>query len=318
MPGGKPPKAPDGTGWQPPASASLILCTRNGGQRLQACLQAIDAILPDPGFEVILVDNGSDDAATIATIGTFAGSTRHPCRLVSEPAPGNGAGRNAGIAVARGDILIFIDDDCYPAPDLVQQWLRVFQRPGIGYGTGRVLPHGDHNRLPGFFRDDPDERVIDAGRFVLSGFMQGSNMAFSRACLERGGAFDPRFGSGVLYAGEDWEIAVRASYAGFAGGYFPGPTVAHDHGRTADEASKRMEYYCFGAGAAYAKILTDHHRPDTLVRYLLKLAQLQPEYRRPFFNGFRHFLQRHWRNDTAPIPTGSARGSLSIGKPQSP
>jgi glycosyltransferase involved in cell wall biosynthesis len=313
MPGVKPRKAPDGAVWQAPGSASLILCTRNGGQRLQNCLQAIEAMEPVPSFEVIIVDNGSDDAESIASMRAFAETSRHSARLVTEPAPGNGAGRNAGITASRGELLVFIDDDCYPAPDLVRKWLDVFQRPGLGYGTGRVLPHGSHNRLPGFFRDDPQERVIEAGRFVLSGFMQGSNMAFSRACVERGGAFDPRFGSGVLYAGEDWEIAVRASYAGFTGGYFPGPTVSHDHGRTAEEAAARMDYYCFGTGAGYAKIMTDHWRLDTPARFLLKLRQMPQSMRKPMWAGFRHYLKTSWRKDSDPVAMRSGRGSTPVG-----
>jgi glycosyltransferase involved in cell wall biosynthesis len=313
MPDIKPRKAPESAVRQGPISASLIVCTRNGGHWLQNCLQAIEAMEPVPSFEVIIVDNGSDDAGSIASMRAFAETSRHSARLVTEPAPGNGAGRNAGITASRGELLIFIDDDCYPAPDLARQWLDVFQRPGLGYGTGRVLPHGSHNRVPGFFRDNPQERVIEAGRFLLPGFMQGSNMAFTRACLERGGGFDPRFGSGVLYAGEDWEIAVRASYAGFSGGYFPGPTVSHDHGRTAKEAEARIDYYCFGAGAGYAKIMTDHWRLDTPVRFLRELSRMRATMRNPMFAGFWHFLLNSWWRDSGPVAKSSGRGSTPVG-----
>jgi len=79
-------------------------------------------------------------------------------------------------------------------------------------------------------------------------------MAFRASCLADAGPFDPQFGAGAEFAGEEWEVVLRASKKGWGGGYFPGPTVLHDHGRAPgmDEA-RHMRSYDYGAGAVYAK-----------------------------------------------------------------
>ena len=108
-------------------------------------------------------------------------------------------------------------------------------------------------------------------------------MAFRRQCLTDAGMFDDRFGAGTPFAGEEWEVAVRASYAGWTGGYFPEPTVAHDHGRFDNEAFVRGHYYDIGAGAVYAKHLLTAHAPATVVeiardirRQIRKRAAVSP------------------------------------------
>lgn len=204
-----------------------------------------------------------------------------------------GADRNAGIRQARGDLLIFIDDDCYVAPDLVDDWLHVFATNDVGYGTGRVLPYGPENAIGGFFRDSPVERRMPGGSYVPPGFMQGSNMAFSRACLQASGLFDPLFGSGVRYAAEDWDIALRASFAGHAGGYFPTPTVSHDHQRSEREARARMGFYYFGFGAVFAKHSLGPKRATILNKFWRYAVRHSRSHRMSFVGGFLDYLARH-------------------------
>lgn len=90
-------------------------------------------------------------------------------------------------------------------------------------------------------------------------------MAFRRECLASAGEFDERFGAGTPFAGEEWEVSVRASFLGWKGGYFPGPKVSHDHRRDRSEARRRRIYYLFGAGGVYAKSIARYRGRNRLV-----------------------------------------------------
>jgi GT2 family glycosyltransferase len=130
----------------------------------------------------------------------------------------------------------------------------IFTAENIGFGSGIIRRYSLEQSNQGCRETIHEERVKPYG-FVYRGMIQGSNMAFRRACLEAAGPFDERFGAGTPYAGEEWDVAVRACRAGWSGGYFPVPTVDHNHGRRDAETRQRDLYYSFGGGAVYAKNL---------------------------------------------------------------
>ena len=147
---------------------------------------------------------------------------------------------------------LFFDDDCYPDPDFVTDWLEVFAQHDIGFASGMIPPY-DRRYSDMGCTEQPTQELVRGGQFVRRGLIQGSNMAFAHQCLEATGFFDERFGAGTRFAGEEWDLALRASAAGWSGGYFPQPRVAHDHRRTEAEGLERMLFYDYGAGAVYAK-----------------------------------------------------------------
>ena len=243
---------------------TLVLCSRNGMRTVEKCLDHIRAMGGADAIEVVLVDNGSTDG-TFTAMQEFCRANPNLWRAMQETKPGNSAGRNTGIAASSGEIILFIDDDCYPDRDFASAWKAVFtQDPGLGFGSGRILPY-DARQSPLGCNTSTTTQILASSTFVQRGFVQGSNMAFRRRCLIDAGMFDDRFGAGTPFAGEEWEVAVRASYAGWTGGYFPEPSVAHDHGRFDNEAFVRGHYYDIGAGAVYAKHLLTAHAPATVV-----------------------------------------------------
>ncbi|WP_420143846.1 glycosyltransferase family 2 protein [Sphingobium sp.] len=232
---------------------SFTLCTKNGGERLGICLDHIEAMEADADLELFLVDNGSTDGTSYQRLLRFAERTRFRCQVLQTLVPGNSAGRNVAVERASGDIHIFIDDDCYVAPDFLREWTRIFtDRPDLGFASGMVTRYDLRYSDLGCV-EHPHERRIEPYGFVPRGFIQGSNMAFRRQCLADAGRFDIRLGAGTPFAGEEWDMCLRASRKGWAGGYFPQPRVAHDHRRVESESHARMLYYDFGGGLVYAK-----------------------------------------------------------------
>jgi GT2 family glycosyltransferase len=274
-----------------PVRVSLILCTKNGGDRLLTCLRHIDAQVTPHALDLVLVDNGSTDGVSYQRLLDFDAKARFPTQVLQTFVPGNSAGRNVAIAAAKGDLLLFIDDDCYADADFVAQWVAVFaDRPELGFASGMIRRHTPQQDMLGCI-EAPEIRPLAPGQFVPNGFIQGSNMAFRRACLQAAGPFDERFGAGTPFAGEEWELCVRASFLGWGGGYFPGPRVSHDHRRVGSEARERSLYYAFGAGGVFAKSILLHGGRNRLVCLYYCLRSLKRHARdlgflRQFARGF--------------------------------
>lgn len=242
--------------------ASVIVCSKNGESKIRQCLFNLAAIRDIKDVEVVLVDNGSKDQ-TYQIMKEFASTSRGIWRTFNVEKIGCSAARNVAIANSNSDILIFIDDDCLVDFDFVVSWTNIFRaHQNLGYASGKIIPFGDSVKLG--CKSAVDREIFKPGKLVKRGFIQGSNMAFRRSCLDEIGNFDEAFGAGTEYAGEEWDLAIRASQYNWTGGYFPSPVVIHNHGRENEDAFTRLLFYDHGAGAIYAKHLFAVYWPMVL------------------------------------------------------
>src|SRR4051794_34223661 len=110
----------------------MIVCTRNRALRLPRFLSAVAGLDPVPfGWELLIVDHASTDD-TGRVIQEFAASTAVPVRALHATAGALSHAKNKAIAAARGQILAFTDDDCYPRSDYLLALADVFQRHDVG------------------------------------------------------------------------------------------------------------------------------------------------------------------------------------------
>lgn len=232
---------------------SLIICTRNRAGPLARCLEAVSRITHAGAWEAVLVDNGSTDV-TPAVLAAFATQQTFRVETVHEPVPGLSNARNAGVAAARGDILLFTDDDCYVEPDILDKLMAAFADPAIGFVTGRLRLF-DPADAPVTINESTVPLRFAPGQFLPAGAVKGANMAFRRAVLEAIGPFDPLFGSGTAFPSEDADAAMRAALAGWAGVYDPAVVVWHHHGRKAADIAGLYRAYDRGRGAYHAKLI---------------------------------------------------------------
>ena len=230
---------------------SLVVTTRNRSAQLADSLcrwKALEA--PDGGWELIVVDNGSTDA-TRAVL--EAHTSLLPLTIVTEPKPGAGRGHNAGWKAARGEVIAFIDDDCYPAPDFLSAVLRRLDEDGdVGFVGGRVLLH-DQDDYPITIQTSQEHRKFVPGEFLHPGIIHGANLSFRRRTLEAISGYDPRLGPGTPFSGDDVDAQCRALTAGFFGAYDPRIVVYHHHRRREPREVDRLKRsYDVGRGAYYA------------------------------------------------------------------
>lgn len=91
---------------------SVVMGIYNDWRILPACLQSLAEQVGAPSFEVILVDDGG----SLPPEPLDCWSAHFPLKYVRQEHAGLGAARNCGIAMARGELLVFVDADCRLRP----------------------------------------------------------------------------------------------------------------------------------------------------------------------------------------------------------
>jgi glycosyltransferase involved in cell wall biosynthesis len=107
---------------------SIVIPTYNRAELLRECVESVLRLdYPQDGFEVIIVDDGSNDAtgaqiqSLLRRCGKRIQAVRHPDNR------GVAAARNLGREMARGDIIVFLDDDCRPEVNWLARIMAVFR-----------------------------------------------------------------------------------------------------------------------------------------------------------------------------------------------
>ena len=184
---------------------SFIVCTRDRAAVLEACVDSIHAACrAHPAFtaELVVVDNGSRDG-TASYLLAAAATSDIALTAISVPRPGLAAARNAGLAKARGRVLVFVDDDCRLDRSYLIDLERHYASGEKWLIRGGRVETGDALDLPFTIkRCDKRERLTRAVH--PGGFVLGCNMTMHRDVAARIGPFDERFGAGgALRSAED-------------------------------------------------------------------------------------------------------------------
>lgn len=181
-------------------NASVIICTHNRSQLLADALVAFRGQTASPGeYELIVVDNASSDKTE--DVVRHASKDLKNLHYFHEPELGLSHARNRGIKEAKGDIIIFIDDDALPESDWIEVLIRSFQSvfPIPVCVGGRILPKWEVP-IPAWFPDGAHIQslsLVDIGddpRWLFTPSLGAGNLAIRKSAFRRIGGFDTRLG----------------------------------------------------------------------------------------------------------------------------
>ena len=244
---------------------SIIVCSCNRAAALKNTLEALGKIrLPSElSTELLVVDNGStDDTAGIVKNSILRNMQ---VRYLFEARKGQCYARNAGLASARGDIILFTDDDVTPREDWAMEMIRPLLDGTCDAVTGQITlaPNLKRQWLTPAHRwwlaSSHDAKPHNGIRELI-----GANMGFRRSVLDRVPVFDTELGPGALGFGDDTLFGWQLSEAGVRIGDAPSAGVIH---HLAPSRLRRTEWLSAARSRGRSQAYMRYHWEHSDIQY---------------------------------------------------
>lgn len=191
---------------------SIIIPTYN---RRELLIEALERLFEEghENFECIIVDDASDDGTLDLIQKHFISSAEASIKTVGHQSQmGAQIARNAGIEIASGDYLMFMDSDDVPFPDgILNLRDKLLKSPHLDYCFGVVQKtDGELNPL------EPEEIVgapfKDVPEDIAGYHWHTMGALYRRSCIEQVGSWNPD-----LSGSQDWEYQARVKISGAKG-----------------------------------------------------------------------------------------------------
>lgn len=224
---------------------SIIIPTHNRPDALVETLAHLRQQDPATDYEIIVVDDGSMPPVVLSE------NSLHPrCTLVRLAGVERSAARNAGAAIAEGELLIFIDDDIHVGREFLRAYLRAHDEwpEALLVGSIRLPPDALLNPF-GRFRQRLEQHAgpRSPGLVRARNFCTAANMAIPRDLFQKLDGFEP-----ALVSSEDQDLALRHTSRGGPIGFVPEAQATHQdtaldirrYCRRAEWGSEHMVLFC--------------------------------------------------------------------------
>lgn len=302
---------------------SIVINTLDRAILLDKALRSL-FFLRHPNFEVIVVNGPSKDqtAKVVQNWGNWIRSADCPEANLS-------MSRNIGIAMARGDVVCFLDDDAQPEPDWLNQLEAVYQDPNVGAVGGYVRDHtgvnfqirvtvcdrfGDAETYDSL-EEVPDFDTSPGSWKYLS--QTGCNSSFRRSALLEIGGFDEEF----VYFLDETDVNLRLQDAGWKLALAPEAEVHHKYAPSAQRDVEKVPktlYYPLRSKAYFCHKHAQKHKP--LKAILKRLGRHAAE-----IHGYNKWYvdndvvdQAHYEKLTNDVETGIVDGTRDARTQQAP
>lgn len=212
-----------------PISISIILCTCNRPAGLAESLAALAKlrIKPEWKAELLVVDNAP--AETTASVVRGWKVENFEILYLQEPKKGKSNALNTGLARARGEIILFTDDDVIVPEDWVEQMVGAFERRQCDAVVGHIVLAAEMQRawltpLQKWWLAAPEGQPEESAELI------GANMGFRKSVLKKVPGYDPELGPGSLGRGEESLFSAQLVEQGFKIAFARDAVVVHNPG----------------------------------------------------------------------------------------
>ncbi|MGW0548044.1 glycosyltransferase family 2 protein [Streptomyces altiplanensis] len=200
---------------------SVVICVYTE-DRWEDILAAVGSVRRQsrPAAETLLVVD--HNPALLERLGKEYGNAPEEVRVLANAGPrGLSAGRNTGIAAARGEIVAFLDDDAVAERDWLLHFAEGYDDPRVMAVGGRTLPAWASGRRPDWFPEEFDwvvgctYRGLPPGRVRVRNVL-GGNASFRKSAFDVAGGFATgigRDGDKRPLGCEETELCIRLTRA---------------------------------------------------------------------------------------------------------
>lgn len=270
---------------------SVIIPTLNRSEYLkQAAESILNQTLPADNYEIIVVDNGSTDNTKEIVDAAIAVYPNHNILYFYEPLPGLHVGRHLGAKEARGDILVFVDDDIIATPEWLKSIKNAFNNPKVGLVGGRIFPKWESD-VPDWinlFKSETEYgwtigylSLLDFGdvlKEIPAYYVYGCNFSIRKSVLYECGGFHPDSMPQELirYRGDgETALSLAVMQKGYKSIYEPKAAVYH---RVPPERLT-IDYFCHrafnqGVSDSYTEVRRKHGLDNVFPRNSEKASLL--------------------------------------------
>ncbi|GEM_PF-4576558 len=166
-------------------------------------------------------------------------------REINQTGQGIGNARNCGVAAAKGEVIVFTDDDCVTPPDWLEKINNAFQQhPELGYIGGEFTVHKSNNIWLKWI----DLRNHSSPKNTSLGYAQGCNMAYRSEIFKKF-----KFDETVTFGYDEQDLQNRLHSACLKSLVFPDIVVEHNHRSNFKDFTKMRVGYAKGKVQIYKK-----------------------------------------------------------------
>lgn len=217
---------------------TVIICTYNREKYIRPLLESIIANTLDKAqYEIVLVDNNCTDNTQTVCKQFAADHTDVAFRYVVEPEQGLSAAKNKGLQEAKGDIVVYVDDDALVDTHYLKDYADWFAaHPETMAAGGPIQPMYAEGIEPTWMTPYTKALLtawMDYGdkvrEYPKGRYPGGGNSAFRKEVFERVGLYNTALGrkGGNLMASEEKDIFAKMHKLGMQVLYLPWPVLHH-------------------------------------------------------------------------------------------
>lgn len=217
---------------------SVILCTYNRDKYIYNVLKSVaENDFPFDGYEIVLVNNNSTDNTMSECERFHQDFPQVEFACFVEPRQGLSYARNCGISHAKGDILVYVDDDATVNTEYLKTYKEFFDRNHAAVAAGGpILPQYESNQEPEWMSHYT--RQLITGKLYLGdkekefpkgAFPGGGNAAYRKSVFNEVGTFNVELGrkGNNLIGAEEKDLFDKMTSKGMKFYYLPTAILNH-------------------------------------------------------------------------------------------